>query len=505
MSNKILAFKVAYLLGVEDNVLNRDYSEDYALSNNLLKFCDYIGADKLRSLSRARLSVMRYNHLYSSNKDLKDITGPYLEKEIKLLEKQGIDLCKIFSESTEVEYFNKISDYINEISYAVLKEVGLPRPEIINEFFNFPIFDNKEFKQFLKSLKTLSCPHGMIFYNSHKIKQSLVYSLLNNKNLYMSAYSMLGKKYDCRLDTEYGYDWDTQVTEVEILVPNKFIDALKHNNAIENPLKNKKSSAVSLINTTKEVFTNSIPLLDKEMLKFIESAETEVFVDCDNSDFFKFMNFLRVLEGYKTITSVKLIVDMKSNFLWKVFKELYKGTIPVTTIQVQRIKENKSVADVVLTKELCESYYMRNLRQAIIVSSDSDFFGLITSLPDISFCIGYTDGQTNEDYLDYLENNNVTAYNLVGLDSEEVLVYYIDICIEYLLAYTLAQTPATRWEISNLSNMINYHITKETHLKLEYKYIEEKVNKLIEDVKLSITGDCTIISIKNISINASDI
>lgn len=503
MSNKILAFKVAYLLGVEENVLSRDYADDYAISNKLSRFSGYTEAEKLRSLSRARLSILRYNHLYSENKKLQNITGPYLSKEIKYLESRGIDLCQMYSELNQVDYFNKLSEYIDEICINVLKEVGLPRPEIISELFNFPVFNSKDFQKFLKLSKTFSCPHGMIFYNSLNLRQSLPYSLVNNKNLYMSTYSMLGKKYDGGLDLEYGYDWDTDVKILDILMPNKFIASLKDNTQFEicNPLKNSNISKLSF----KEEYETSIPLSDKSLLKFIENNETEIFVDCDNSDFFKFMNFLRVLEGQTNIKGIKLIVDMKSNFLWKVFKELYRGTIPVTIVQVQRIKENKSVADVVLTKEICESYYTRNLRQAIIVSSDSDFFGLITSLEDMLFCITYTDSQMNDEYLCYLENNNITVYNLVDLESEEVFTYYVDICIEYLLAYTLAQTPAIKWEIPHLSQIVNFHLTKETHLKIEYKYIEDKVNKLMEDVKLSISGVSTIIAIKNISINASEI
>lgn len=501
MSNKILAFKVAYLLGVEENVLKRDYEEDYEVSESLARFTEYEDAKKLRSLSRARLSVMRYNHLYVNNRDLRSITGPYLENELVFLETQGINLVNIFSELSEIDYFNKITEYIKGISYNVLKGAGIPRPEIINEFFNFPIFDTKDFKQFLKVLKTLSCPHGMIFYNGAKIKQSLSYSLLNNKNLYFSAYSMLCKRYDGRLDFEKGYEWDTKVIEPKVVeIPNKLIQVLQDRSSAIAPSVKKVTN-----NVTNKLYTNSIPLLDRSMLKFIDKNETEVFVDCDNSDFFKVVNFLRVLEGYKTIKGIKLIVDLKSNFLWKVFKELYTGTIPVTIVQVQRIKENKSVADIVLTKELCESYYTRNLRQAIIVSSDSDFFGLITSLSDISFCIAYTDGQMNDEYLGYLENNGVTVYDLINLDSKEVLEHYKDICIEYLLAYTLVQTPATRWELSNISSIVNYHITKETDLELDDTYISEKVTELMNDVKLTLKGFATLITIRNISIDSSAI
>ena len=497
MSNKILAFKVAFLLGVEENVLKRDYAEEYEVSNSLARFSEYPEALKLRCLSRARLSVMRYNHLYENSKDLKYITGQYLDKELTYLESQGIDLAALFSQISEVEYFNKISEYIESISLNVLKSAGLPRPEIIKEFFNFPVFDVKDFKQFLRVLRTLSCPHGMIFYNGIKIKQSLSYSLLNNKNLYLSAYSMLCKKYDGRLDLERGYDWDTAVVEEikEFKATSKLVQSLQYKMSVATPIKRPvvTTSCVSGINGA----------LDKYVVKFLEQTETEVFIDCDNSDFFKVVNFLKVLEGYKTIKGIKLIVDLKSNFLWKVFKELYQGTIPITTVQVQRIKENKSVADVVLTKEICESYYTRNLRQAVIVSSDSDFFGLITTLSDLSFCIAYTDGQMNDEYLGYLESNNITSFDLMTLDSQDVYEMYKDICIEYLLAYTLVQTPATKWDIENISETVSYFISKETDLELDESYIECKITELMEDVTLSLKGLSTVITIRNISMDAS--
>lgn len=493
MSNKILSFKVSYLLGVEENVLKRDYEEDFEESNNLEKFSTYKDAQKLRCLSRARMSVLRYNHLYGNNKDLRKITGQYLEKELAFLETQGIDLVNYFSSLSEIDYFNKITEFINEISYNVLRGLGIPRAEIINEVFNFPFLETNRFKSFLKSIKTLSCPNGMIFYNAVRIKQSLPYSLLSNKNLYFSAYSMQNKRYDGRLDLENGYDWETEVIE-ESKPINKFVQVLQDTTS---------GVVANVKKITENKYVNSIPLVDRNLLKFVEKEETEIFVDCDNSDFFKFVNFLRVLEGYDNITGVKLIVDLKSNFLWKVFNQLYNGTIPISIIQVKRIKENKSVADVVLTKEICESFYTRKLRQAIIVSSDSDFFGLITSLPEMSFCIAYTDGQVNDEYLGYLEDNKITVYNLIDLESEEVLDYYKDVCIEYLLAYTLAQTPATKWELSNISSIVNFHMTKETDLDFEEWYIRKKVSELMEEVKLSIKDFSTIINIRNISIDAS--
>jgi len=49
------------------------------------------------------------------------------------------------------------------------------------------------------------------------------------------------------------------------------------------------------------------------------------------------------------------------------------------------VKSNKSLVDIMLTTRTCQEHYKNNVDSFIIVSSDSDYWGLISSLPEARF------------------------------------------------------------------------------------------------------------------------
>jgi len=54
---------------------------------------------------------------------------------------------------------------------------------------------------------------------------------------------------------------------------------------------------------------------------------------------------------------------------------------------IERLKSNKSLVDIKLTARACEEYYKNAVDSFVIVSSDSDYWGLISSLPDAKFVV----------------------------------------------------------------------------------------------------------------------
>ena len=51
----------------------------------------------------------------------------------------------------------------------------------------------------------------------------------------------------------------------------------------------------------------------------------------------------------------------------------------------ERVKQSKSLVDIEMTARTCMEHYRNQVDSFIIVSSDSDYWGLITSLPDARF------------------------------------------------------------------------------------------------------------------------
>lgn len=53
----------------------------------------------------------------------------------------------------------------------------------------------------------------------------------------------------------------------------------------------------------------------------------------------------------------------------------------------ERVKQNKSLVDIKLTARACQEHYQNHVDSFIIVSSDSDYWGLISSLPEARFLV----------------------------------------------------------------------------------------------------------------------
>ena len=102
--------------------------------------------------------------------------------------------------------------------------------------------------------------------------------------------------------------------------------------------------------------------------EFIDSSEkTAIAVDCENSNPFKLYSVLKGLNQ----------------------DELAKIEIPVEHIEIDRVTDRKSLVDLRMTASVVTNFYRDGITSFIIVSSDSDFWGLIESLPKAHFLVMY--------------------------------------------------------------------------------------------------------------------
>ena len=121
---------------------------------------------------------------------------------------------------------------------------------------------------------------------------------------------------------------------------------------------------------------------------FIDDSEKVVIVvDCENSDPYKLSATLRRLNSVYTekITSIILFDDIHTATAWSILERF--TSIPVEHILIERIKQNKSLVDIRLTARACQEHYENKVDSFIIVSSDSDYWGLISSLPNAQFLV----------------------------------------------------------------------------------------------------------------------
>lgn len=122
--------------------------------------------------------------------------------------------------------------------------------------------------------------------------------------------------------------------------------------------------------------------------EFIENSEkVVVMVDCENSDPYKLCATLKNLDYQYTqkIASILLFDDVHTSSAWRILESFTR--IPVEHMMIDRVKQKKSLVDVMLVSRACQEYYKNNVDSFVLVSSDSDYWGLISSLEEARFLV----------------------------------------------------------------------------------------------------------------------
>lgn len=124
------------------------------------------------------------------------------------------------------------------------------------------------------------------------------------------------------------------------------------------------------------------------IFRFIgESNKLVIAVDCENSDPYKLCAALRGLSVPLTqkISKIVLFDDVNTGPLWRVLEDY--TSIPVEYILVERVTKFKSLVDTTLTATVSKEHYMNGVDSFILVSSDSDYWGMISSLTSARFLL----------------------------------------------------------------------------------------------------------------------
>lgn len=122
---------------------------------------------------------------------------------------------------------------------------------------------------------------------------------------------------------------------------------------------------------------------------FLDRAEkTAIIVDCENSDPYKLYAMLNNLDEEALLDKICKIIlynDVHTATAWKILDQF--TAIPIEQIMIERLVEAKSLADVMLTVGTCREFYINGTSSFLLASSDSDFWGLITSMPELDFLV----------------------------------------------------------------------------------------------------------------------
>ncbi|WP_022754068.1 NYN domain-containing protein [Butyrivibrio fibrisolvens] len=224
-----------------------------------------------------------------------------------------------------------------------------------------------------------------------------------------------------------------------------------------------------------------------DLTSFVEDSESVlVVVDCENSNPVKLCSVLGTLseesknkiqkviffdsayttdgwrilsESTENITNNKCINNsskdnLDDNFDWRL-PELISG-LKIERVQVDRLIETKSQVDMELAIETVKAVMKNSIDSVILVSSDSDYWTLIKSLPETRFMVMFEKEKTSlkiEKALQneaiqytYMDNfNSEVAYQLRNMTIKNYIQNYIDKHLRFNADLLLEQAIFNSW------------------------------------------------------------
>ena len=358
-----LVSKTAYLLGVG----REDYFMNY--KDEIFEEMENIPEAKiLRIMSKFRTALLN-NYKEISQKiiyDLKNLDSLpdyFSQKDFHFLRSHGVEIVKVNT---------KAEDYIYHLTKEITNYTGKVIPKV------YPIWINHEY---VKELFAMKC-------SRHKDGFAIVKSFASKRNLY--PYHIY-------------VNLSTKTASIALTNDKAFTDCIyaAHGKSFHDSSKVVNRSANFSVGFE----------------RFFEAAgDIYILVDCENTNVYKLYCMLlgikeKFKDGFSKIRKICLYDDIHTTNAWKLLHRFTE--IKIEHNLIERVVENKSLVDIQLSTGACKAYYEDKIRNFILVSSDSDFFGLINSLPLCNFQVA-------------VEKDNVSDQVLDAMDDIETAYCYMD-------------------------------------------------------------------------------
>lgn len=430
VAKKDICATVAYLIGTRWNILMNCYGEEKDLLNELHKNKE---ATVIRYLCKLRTALMLKfkktdNEICFNLKNINKLEW-FDQDNIKQLEQWGIEIVK--ANYRAQSYVYDISKLIND---NIEKCSGL-FPSWINwsyikSLFEIPhISKENTFKnEFTKYMEYISWyPFQQYIYWEPRDCGSLLFTDIRFLNYLYAMH-----------DDHFAYD--SRLTDAHEETKNSIYDFIR------------------------------------------KSEKIIVAVDCENSDVYKLYGTIKNLNQNELSKIEKIVLydDAHTTCGWD---WLHKFTnISVEHIEVERVTGQKSLVDIKMTAGVCQNYYQHGVTSFIIVSSDSDYWGLISSLPDAKFLVMYEYMKCGQAIKDALEQRQIYYCSIDDFCSGNIedlkKVVLLDILKKYLpnLLSLNAKDLAKR-------------VFKEAWIDASDEEINNFYNKYIKTLKLSFNDD----------------
>ncbi len=137
------------------------------------------------------------------------------------------------------------------------------------------------------------------------------------------------------------------------------------------------------------------------------SVKCVMVVDCENSDPYRLCSTLMGLDEMLLVKISKIILfnDVNTSSAWDILDH-YTG-IPVENKVIDRVKEDKSLVDITLATAVTKEFYKNDVDSFVLVSSDSDYWGLISTIEEAKFIVMVEHGKCGPDIKKKLDDQGI--------------------------------------------------------------------------------------------------
>ena len=219
-------------------------------------------------------------------------------------------------------------------------------------------------------------------------------------------------------------------------------------------------------------------------------------VDCENSDPYKLCAVLGGLKeaalrsddpaSFSKIQKIMLFDDVHTVDTWGILKNYV--SVPIEHIETERVNDHKSLVDIQMTAGVAREHYANRVDSVLLASSDSDFWGLIMSIPTARFMVLLEKEKYGQRLIDALDLNGVgycVMDDFAG-NTDSIKVGALNMGVrEYL---------ADRVEI-DLADLVE-NLMDEMRVNMTQKQKDAYYNRLLKNLKIVVKDGIMKIDVK---------
>lgn len=219
------------------------------------------------------------------------------------------------------------------------------------------------------------------------------------------------------------------------------------------------------------------------------SKNTVAVVDCENCDPIKFCAVMQSMapETLSKITKIILYNDVNSSTAWKLLPKYTSAAIEHN--MTERVKQGKSLVDIVLVAGCCKEHYKNGVDSFLLFSSDSDYWGLISSVESANFLVMLESNKTSDEVISKMQDADI-HFCFIDKFCRDKYSYQLrhDALLEECQSFV--DKHVTPFNISEMMRVALAQTRIEMSEREKSKFISEKSKSL--HLNVNVNGDVTV-------------